>query len=333
MPKKEAKKEVAKTAEAKEEKKTDEVKTEETKSFGKWLVLTAVVVLVSGYFGYNYILKFSDEVKASITQEPAENVEVKPKSEIAYIDDKEEAILEIKDSETEELKQGTKESEEIGLEKVQEEAEEEIVEISDEDLAQTKILSEQYAIDIAFMRGMKAQILQLEENNKNMVLYFAARDFRESLDDKEKFDNQLKFLTKIAQDYPAISGKLDILRHSSADSLPTKDSVINELKKLAKEIEDSKDKTVWKSVSESVSGLVKVTKIDGEISDKDNSTYAIAKRAEIAIEKENFDEAIKLVKKLGEASDEWVKAASNLRRIYEISDNLIEFSKNKIAQK
>ncbi|MEQ1790585.1 MAG: hypothetical protein ABL857_09095 [Rickettsiales bacterium] len=175
------------------------------------------------------------------------------------------------------------------------------------------------------------RLRELEAQNKSLVFYIAARELKEKIFNPDEFIMQLEFVADVSIGEADIEGRIDLLKQASENGLPTKESLISLLKKISKTIDEKQEKSFVGSLKNSFNGLVKVTKIKGDIQGEDYK--AIIKRAEIAIEKGEYGLASLEAEKLGADANELVKKINNLQRVIEITDSLIEYSKSGFVNK
>lgn len=175
----------------------------------------------------------------------------------------------------------------------------------------------------------------LEAQNNNIMVYFSARDLKDSIDDSDNFKRELEFLRELGGDNADISGKIDILEQATANGIVTRAKLLADLDLLEKNIENSHEKSFSQSITSAFDSLVKVTKVKGEVSSTDYQS--IIKRAQIALSKEKISAGqlqavIGEVAKLGKPAESWVKEAGNLQRVLEVTDNLIGYAKSKVTE-
>lgn len=182
---------------------------------------------------------------------------------------------------------------------------------------------------------IKDRLWKLEAKNKNLFIYFSARDLKDSVNDEARFRRELDFLRSLTVDNAEISGKIEILREASANGIVSREKLLAELKKIEKRVTRGNSKGFNLDVESVLGNLVKVTKVEGEVSKTDFTS--IVKRAELRLSKENLSSAdlqatIDEVTNLGRPADNWLREANNLKRINDVTDYLVEYSKSKVAE-
>ena len=175
----------------------------------------------------------------------------------------------------------------------------------------------------------------LTVQNKSLLTYFAARDLKESLNDNESFHTQLEFLSDAAGDDANLNGKIDILMQATATGLVTKEKLLADLKLLQKSMARTSDDTFSGSIKGALGNLVKVSKIEGDISATDYNS--ILKRAELVLSKDKISAAelqnvINETAKLGKPAENFVREANNLERVLEVTDFLVTYTKAKAIE-
>lgn len=258
----------------------------------KWLVILVIISAVGGFLGFKFLLPFIDDVKEDLGEITV--AEYNPsKTHEPVFNELPSVVVEIKEPP-------------VPL------ATETIPEVA------APVVPVQDNLEVA----------QLKQNQKYFVLYLAAKDLREARNDPKKFAAELQYFSNLALSVPELSGKVDMLKLADNGGMPSIDSLKNSLKDLAKDLESREEKGFWEGIKNSLASLVKVTKVRGDA--EDESVYSISKRAEIALDNNNLNEAIAEVQKFGKPAETWVRQAGNLQRVYEITDFLVDYARNNI---
>jgi len=164
----------------------------------------------------------------------------------------------------------------------------------------------------------------LVKNNRVIVLYIAMRDLKESLSDADRFSRELAFVKAQSLEYPELAGKVQILEIIDAQGLPTTNSVLAKIEKLNESLRRQNSNSFMENIKNSLSRLVTVSKLEGEIAAGDYSS--VIKRTQIALEQDNLIKAQTEIAKLGEPGkfiSEEIKNIINARKVVDdMTDNL-----------
>jgi hypothetical protein len=175
------------------------------------------------------------------------------------------------------------------------------------------------------IESLTGRLEAIEAQNKNLTLYIATRELKEKIHDPADFAAQLEFISDLSTGEADIEGRVDLLKQASANGIPTKESLLADLAKLSTKIDKQQEKTFWGSVKNSFNGLIKITKVKGDV--EGGNYQAVIKRAELALDRQDYKTAATEVEKIGAEGEAFVKKANNLQRVIEITDSLVEFSK------
>lgn len=178
------------------------------------------------------------------------------------------------------------------------------------------------------------KLAAVEEQNRNIFIYFLARDLKDAIGDKTAFSAGLQGLRNMIGDNPEVAGKIDILQQSVASDYESATKLREELKLVEKRVALVNRKGFGETVGSAFGELVKVTKVEGDV--KAGDYNSIIKRADIALSREKISatelqKIISEVATLGKPAEVWVRKANNLQRIIEVTDYLAEYSKSKVT--
>ncbi len=168
-----------------------------------------------------------------------------------------------------------------------------------------------------------------QQDNKIFILYIAARDLRDSVSTPERFKKELSFTRVTGLEYPELQSKMELLEIASNNGIPTKESLLAELAMLQEKMRNRNHGSFVANVQNSLSKLIVVSKIEGEVSSNDYNS--IIKRAEIAIEHNDLAKASKELAVLAPDSKDILDKINNLRSVREITEYIVDFAKAKIA--
>lgn len=170
---------------------------------------------------------------------------------------------------------------------------------------------------------------QMNNNNKELVLYLAARDLRDSINRPERFKKELSFVRAVSIDFPELQSKIELLDIAADEGIATRLTLLGELAKLRETLRNKNHGSFIANLQNSLSRLVTITKIEGDV--KNNDFNSIIKRAEIAVQKDDFQLAAKELEKLGADAKPVLEKISNINNVDEIVEYIIDFAKSKIA--
>lgn len=301
-----------------ETKKVEEVKKESEGSYGKWLALVVVTILIFGFIGYKYLLNVADELKTKTFESEAKiaTIEKKPEEPAPIIESSNFADeIEISESTSESQSADVITEEASPFVKNKEEA------ASQTQLFQQEDQVQEYEPLVVDNSALEAVISRQE----NTIIYLAAKALKAS-EGGEEFQENLEFLDASSKDVPTIQSKLNLLRIATKDGLRTSTDLLASFKVANAEKENAQEKTIWENVKSSIGELVKITKIEGDISTSDD----LYERAEIAAKENDYQALAIIAEKLN--SKELQREVSNIQRVEQTVDYIFSYAKNKLVQ-
>jgi hypothetical protein len=169
----------------------------------------------------------------------------------------------------------------------------------------------------------------IQNQNKALALYVAAKDLKDSAQNPTEFAKNIEFIKLLAADQPDVLAKLAMLQLYAGKQIATPEGIKADLARLRDAIDARKGSGFFENIEKSISRMVRISKLEGAVASTDYNS--IIKRTQIALDSKNYALALAEINKLGADGKDVAQKIETMTSVAEVTNAVLDMARAKLV--